>query len=191
MFQLRFDEFHVVVFAKMNKSFYTPQEKMHLCKMKTVIREGYCAIGVFRGKTEHNLGTLWRTAYILGASYIFTIDHRYKKQPSDVLKTWARIPLFHYRSFDDFSKNIPYDCRLVGVELTEDATDLHAFQHPRRAIYLLGAEDSGLSDEILKACQHRVRLHGNSSLNVAVSGSIVLHDRASKVPTTFPPLHTK
>ena len=72
--------------------------------MKTVNEKGYCAIGVFRGKTEHNVGTLWRSAYILGAAYIFTVDGKYKKQSSDVLRTWSRIPLFTYKDFDELLK---------------------------------------------------------------------------------------
>lgn len=159
--------------------------------MKTKIKEGYCAIGVFRGKTEHNLGTLWRSAYILGASYIFTVDNRYKKQSSDVLRTWARIPLFHYKNFDELLHNIPYDCRLVGIEMDEKATFLHDFQHPKRAIYLLGAENDGLPQEVRDKCHFLVKLPGNSSLNVGVTGSIVLHDRATKVPTLFPPYHSE
>ena len=73
--------------------------------MKTINKGGYCAIGVFRGKTEHNIGTLWRSAYILGAAYIFTVDNKYKKQTSDVLKSWSRIPLFHYSNFDELLNN--------------------------------------------------------------------------------------
>ena len=84
----------------------------------------YCGIGIMGHKRDHNIGTLWRSAYILGASYIFTIGKKYKKQTSDVLKTWARIPLFHYEDFDDFRKHIPYDCRLVGVELDERSVPL-------------------------------------------------------------------
>jgi tRNA G18 (ribose-2'-O)-methylase SpoU len=157
--------------------------------VKTTNKEGYCAIGVFRGKTEHNLGTLWRSAYILGASYIFTVDNRYKKQSSDVLRTWSRIPLFHYKSFDDLLANIPYDCRLVGVELDDTATFLHEFEHPKRAIYLLGSENDGLPQEVIDKCHFLIKLPGNTSLNVGVTGSIVLHDRATKVPTTLPPNH--
>lgn len=157
--------------------------------MKTVNKEGYCAIGIFRGKTEHNLGTLWRSAYILGASYIFTVDNKYKKQSSDVLRAWSRIPLFHYKTFDDLLNNIPYDCRLVGVEMDERAEFLHEFEHPKRAIYLLGAEGDGLPKEILDKCHFVIKLPGNSSLNVGVTGSIVLHDRATKMVTTFPPDH--
>ena len=146
--------------------------------MKTQNISGYCAIGVFNAKTEHNIGTLWRSAYILGATYIFTVGKRYKKQTSDVLKTWARIPYFHYDTMEDFLNNIPYDCHLIAVELTDDAQRIHTFQHPQRAIYLLGSEDQGLPENVLKKCRSVIKLEGNSSLNVAVAGSIVLHDRA-------------
>jgi tRNA G18 (ribose-2'-O)-methylase SpoU len=159
--------------------------------MKTINKEGYCAIGVYRGRTEHNLGTLWRSAYILGAAYIFTVDHKYKKQTSDVVKAWSRIPLFHYKTFEDLLNNIPYDCRLIGVELDDQAFFLHEFDHPKRAIYLLGSEDEGLPDWIKEKCHYLIRLPGNSSLNVAVTGSIVLHDRISKIPSNLPPHHNK
>ena len=151
--------------------------------------QGYFAIGIFNAKTEHNIGTLWRTAYILGAAYIFTVGKRYKKQSSDVMRTWARIPYFHYDTLDDLLENIPYDCRLIGIELTDDAGWLHEMEHPKRAIYLLGSEDQGLPESVLNRCQQVVKLPGNSSLNVAVTGSIVIHDRVSKVPTIFPENH--
>ena len=157
--------------------------------MKTTNINGYHAIGVFRGKTHHNIGTLWRSAYILGASYIFTVDGKYKKQSSDVLRTWSRIPLFTYKTFEDLLENIPFDCRLIGVEIDNRAEMLHEFEHPKRAIYLLGAEDSGLPEFVKEKCHFLIKLPGNSSLNVGVTGSIVLHDRVSKVPCDLPPNH--
>jgi tRNA G18 (ribose-2'-O)-methylase SpoU len=157
--------------------------------MKTVNIKGYHAIGIFRGKTHHNMGTLWRSAYILGASYIFTVDGKYKKQSSDVLRTWSRIPLFTYKTFEDLLDNIPYDCRLVGVEIDDRAEMLHDFEHPKRAIYLLGAEDTGLPEFVKEKCHFLIKLPGNSSLNVGVTGSIVLHDRVSKVTCDLPPNH--
>ncbi|MFT7344220.1 MAG: tRNA G18 (ribose-2'-O)-methylase SpoU [Lentimonas sp.] len=157
--------------------------------MKTNSIEGYCAMGVYGGKTEHNMGTLWRSAFILGASYIFTVKKKYKKQSSDVVRAWSRIPLFHYKEFDDLLSNIPYDCRIIGVEIDDRAEDLHSFVHPKRAIYILGAEDNGLPPYVLEKCHFIVRLRGNSSLNVGVTGSIVLHDRASKTDSTLPAYH--
>ena len=159
--------------------------------MKTQNIKGYCAIGVFRGKTHHNIGTLWRSAYILGASYIFTVDGKYKKQSSDVLRTWSRIPLFDYKTFDDLLSNIPYDCRIIGVEMDDRAEMLLEFQQPKRAIYLLGAEDTGLPEFVKEKCHMLIQLPGNNSLNVGVTGSIVLHDRVSKIPTDLPPHHNE
>jgi len=157
--------------------------------MQTINKKGYCAIGVYRGKTEHNIGTLWRSAFILGAAYIFTVENKYKKQSSDVVRAWSRIPLFHHKTFDDLLNNIPHDCRLVGVEIDDKAEWLHEFEHPKRAIYLLGAEDTGLPEEVKEKCHFLIKLPGNTSLNVGVTGSIVLHDRATKVPTDLPPYH--
>ena len=157
--------------------------------MNTKNEEGYYAIGIFRGKTSHNLGTLWRSAFIMGAKYIFTVENKYKKQSSDVVRTWSRIPLFHYDSFEDLMKNIPYDCRIIGIEIDEKSEFLHEFEHPKRAIYLLGAEDTGLPDFVKEKCHFLVRLPGNSSLNVGVTGGIVMHDRISKLQTTLPPNH--
>lgn len=161
----------------------------YLYSMNTSKTGGYAAIGVYRGKTEHNIGTLWRSAYILGAAYIFTVEKRYKKQTSDVLNAWSRIPLFHYDTFEDLLNNIPYNCRLIGVEIDDKATLLSEFEHPQRAIYLLGSEDQGLPPEVLEKCHFVIKLPGNSSMNVGVTGSIVLHDRVSKIPTALPPDH--
>ena len=147
---------------------------------------GYCGIGILRFKRDHNIGTLWRSAYILGASYIFTIGKSYKKQTSDVLKTWSKIPLFHYDTFEDFRKNLPYDCRLIGIELDERSTPLKDFEHPKRCVYLLGAEDNGLPPKVLDQCHGLIQLPGTNSLNVAVSGSLVLNDRVEKIPMKLP-----
>lgn len=40
---------------------------------------GFFGIGILNNVDELNIGTLWRSAYILGASFIFTVDRKYKK----------------------------------------------------------------------------------------------------------------
>ena len=142
---------------------------------------GYFAIGIENTKTVSNVGTLWRTAHIFGAQYIFTIGRRYKKQASDTLKTWRTIPLFNYESFDKFYKTLPFDCRLTGIEIVDNAIDISIYKHPERCIYLLGAEDYGLSKEALNKCHDIIVLPGNHCLNVSVAGSIVLYDRINKI----------
>jgi tRNA G18 (ribose-2'-O)-methylase SpoU len=139
--------------------------------------KGFFGIGIENTKTGMNVGTLWRSAQIMGASFIFTIGQRYKLQASDTLKTPRNIPLYNHRTFGEFYEAMPYDCILVGVELDEKAAPIQKFSHPKRCIYLLGAEDNGLTNVALNACHQIIQLPGEFSMNVAVAGSIVMYDR--------------
>jgi len=142
---------------------------------------GYFAIGIYHPKTSTNMGTLWRSAYIFGASFIFTIGRRYQKQASDTVKAYRHIPLYNFLDFQDFHKFLPYDCQIVCVEIADNSIALHKFNHPERAIYLLGAEDEGIPKEILKNYQIiQIISDLPFCLNVAVAGSIVMHDRFIK-----------
>ncbi len=146
----------------------------------------FYGIGIMQATREINIGTLWRSAYIMGASFIFTVDKKYKKQSSDVVVTPSRIPLYHYRDLEDLREHLPYGCPLVGVELTDNAQFVSEFEHPRRAVYLLGSETNGLSQKTLDSCHHIIKLPGDFSMNVAVAGSIIMHDRISKIPHVLP-----
>ena len=141
---------------------------------------GYFGIGIFHCKTAENIGTLWRSANILGADFIFTIGRRYQKQASDTARTTKHIPLFHFKDYDDFFAHVPYNCQVVAIEITESAIPLEAYTHPERCVYLLGAEDYGLPNDVLNRCQNVVRLLGKQCMNVATAGSIVMYDRATK-----------
>lgn len=134
-------------------------------------------VGIVNGKTESNYWSLFRTAHILNADFLFTIGKRYKKHVADTSRSAQNIPTYFYEDFDDFNNHRPYNCPLIGVELDSRSTYLHEFQHPSKAIYLLGAEDYGLTSDQLANCQSVVRLPGEESMNVSVAGSIVLHDR--------------
>lgn len=144
-------------------------------------RDGFFGIGIMHGKRQQNIGTLWRSAYIMGASFIFTIDHKYKHQSSDVQRAWTKIPLFQYDSFESFYQNLPYDCQLVGLEMDEASEPIKTFKHPKRCVYLLGCESNGLGRKVMDRCHKLVYLPGEHSLNVAVAGSVVMFDRINKV----------
>lgn len=143
-------------------------------------QRGYFGIGIYNGKNTANIGTLWRSAAILGADFIFTIGHRYQKQCSDTMKTQRHIPLFHYENGEDFFNHVPYDCPVVAVELSDDSIPLDRYCHRERCIYLLGAEDGGIPNSILDLCKETVQIIGDHCYNVAVAGSIVMYDRAVK-----------
>ncbi|MGL1930557.1 MAG: RNA methyltransferase [Desulfotalea sp.] len=158
-----------------------------MAKLKqSYTNEGFFGIGIVNNTNQLNIGTLWRSAFIMGASFIFTVDKKYKHQSSDVTKSWTKIPLFHYKDIIDLKDNLPFSTRLVGVELVENATPLAEFEHPDRATYILGNEQIGLSNKILDECESIIKLPGNFSLNVAVTGSIVLYDRTTKISRELP-----
>ena len=138
---------------------------------------GYFEIGVFHCKTHHNIGTLWRSAYQLGASGIFTIGRRYRKQSSDTLKVPGLIPLRHFVTMDDYNR--PHGAVLIGVEMSERSIPLAKFSHPMQAVYLLGAEDHGLPQYVMDMCNQVVSVESvrASSFNVAVAGSLVMYSR--------------
>jgi tRNA G18 (ribose-2'-O)-methylase SpoU len=136
---------------------------------------GYFEIGVFQPKTEHNLGTLLRSAYQLGAAGVFTIGRRYIRQSSDTYKVINKLPIRNYPTLADFKLGRPIGAVLIGIEM--GGVLLSKFSHPKTCIYLLGAEDNGLSNEARQYCNGIVSLEsvGPLSYNVAVAGSLVMY----------------
>ena len=60
--------------------------------------KGYYGIGVMNMKTSENYGTLYRTAQILNADFIFIIGARFKMQASDTMNSSKHIPLLDRKS---------------------------------------------------------------------------------------------
>ena len=75
------------------------------------------------------------------------------------------------------SFQLPRGCRLVGVELLEDAVELPSFRHPPQAAYVLGAERASLSPALLERCDIVVRIPTRFCVNLAVAGALVMYDR--------------
>lgn len=143
---------------------------------------GFFGIAVYHPKSEVNIGTLWRQAWLYDAAFIATIGRRYQKQSSDTPGVANHVPLQHYTDLDDLVGHLPYSCPLVGVELDPRAKPLTAYSHLERACYLLGAEDHGLPPAVIDRCHQLVQIPGvvPYSMNVAAAGAIVMYDRHAK-----------
>lgn len=142
---------------------------------------GYFGIGIFQPTKEVNIGTLLRSAYQLGAAFVFVIDGKFRKQCSDTYNTTRHIPLFKFKSWQQF-KAIIYDCQPVIVEFGENSIGLMGFTHPIRAAYILGSESNGLSSEIINDVNLKIEIESvrQPSYNVAMAGTIVMYDRLIK-----------
>lgn len=139
---------------------------------------GYFGIGAEGISKSMNLGTLLRTGHAFGASFVFTIAANYSKRDAkwaDTSNSFDQVPLY---SFDKQSELVlPKNCKLVGVELVDDAVWLPSFKHPSIAAYVLGREKGSLSPELLARCDHVVKIPTKFCVNLGVAGAIVMYDR--------------
>lgn len=143
---------------------------------------GFFGIGIVKAKHEANVGTLWRSAWQLGAGFLFTVATRFKYEASDTTQAYKQLPLFKYDEWGDFASNSPHGAVWVAVEM--GGVPLQDFVHPPRAVYVLGSEDNGLNRPIVEACQCHVALPKwvgrSASYNVAMAGTLVMYDRMQK-----------
>ena len=71
---------------------------------------GYFAVGIYGCKTPENVGTLWRSATLYRAAFVFTVGARYRRfQASDTAKTPNHTPLFHFKDLADLGDFIDPD----------------------------------------------------------------------------------
>jgi len=138
---------------------------------------GYFGIGMEGVSKPMNFGNLARSAHGFGASFVFTVApaKRINAPKSDTTGSKEHMPWY---TFDE-PKNLvlPDDCRLIGMELTEDAVELPSFRHPSRAAYILGPEGGSLSPEIQERCEFIVKIPIHICVNLAMAGAVIMYDR--------------
>jgi tRNA G18 (ribose-2'-O)-methylase SpoU len=164
---------------------------------------GYFAVGVDGVSKPMNLGNLQRIAHAFGASFFFTINAQVRTrdvEQADTSHAAGHMPVYRFQSAADL--RLPQGCRLVGVEITDDAIDLPRFRHPTRAAYVFGSERMSLSPAVVEACEFVVKIPTRFSINVGMAGAIALYDRVLSMggygdrpvrpggtPDTVPPRH--
>ncbi len=139
---------------------------------------GYFGIGAEGVSKSANVGALLRTAHAFGASFCFTIGAGFDARAArsaDTSDTALHVPLYRHPTLEALT--LPQGCVLVGIERTDDATELPSFRHPLNAAYVLGPERAGLSPALLARCRHVVQIPTRFSLNLSVAGALVLYDR--------------
>lgn len=139
---------------------------------------GYFGIGVEGISKPMNVGNLFRSAHAFGADFVFAIAPAVDVRAinaSDTSQTAKHLPLYEYATVDELA--LPRGCRLVGVELLDEAVDLPSFGHPERAAYVLGPERGTLSPGLVARCDFTVRIPTAFCVNVGVAGAILMYDR--------------
>lgn len=138
---------------------------------------GYFGIGVEGISKPINLGNLMRSANAFGAAFFFTIDAAAlaPRSIADTSRGSRQVP--YYALPDVAALILPRGCRLVGVEVVDEAVDLPSFHHPDCAAYVLGRERGALSAELQARCDHLIRIPTQFCINLATAGAIVMYDR--------------
>jgi tRNA G18 (ribose-2'-O)-methylase SpoU len=139
---------------------------------------GYFGIGVEGISKPMNLGAILRTAHAFRASFAFAIQPAVDVNEllqSDTSIAIENMPVHVYSSLERLS--LPMGCRLIGVEITDDAIDLPSFKHPLAAAYVLGAEQDSLSPQLTERCDYVVKIPTRFCVNVSVAAAIVMYDR--------------
>jgi tRNA G18 (ribose-2'-O)-methylase SpoU len=140
--------------------------------------KGYFGIGVEGVSKAVNVGTLFRTAHAFGASFVFTLGAQYNRREgsrSDTSDTPRSVPTYDFVDLESF--RLPQGCRLVGIEITDQAIELPSFRHPRQAAYILGAEREGLSANVQSICDYVVKIPTRFSVNLGIAGALIMYDR--------------
>ncbi|MCK5041223.1 MAG: RNA methyltransferase [Sphingomonadales bacterium] len=141
---------------------------------------GYFAIGFEGVSKTGNVGNLIRTANGFGAAFVFSVRHNLpdgELSPvlADTSKSDKSIPYYEYDSLEEM--HLPKKCKIIGIELCDEAVDLPTFRHPQNAAYILGSERLSLSQGMMDACDHIIKIPTKFCLNVATAGAIVMYDR--------------
>jgi len=147
--------------------------------------DGFLGIGIYNVKRTYNFGAVIRAARVFGADFVFSVGTRNPQEQSSI-GAELTVPLFHFKTVEEFVGAIPVNAKLVCVELTPGAFAIQSYQHPKRAVYLLGPEDGTIPDSILRM-HDKVILPGAYPLNVAMAATVVLYDRVMKGRSLAPP----
>ena len=139
---------------------------------------GYFGIGAESISKPMNLGALMRTAHAFGASFTFSVSAAPSMRVaynSDTSKSASHVPYYQWDTIGEMK--LPKGCKLVGIELTDDAVELPSFHHPQAAAYVLGGEARDLSPEMQALCSHIVKIPTRFCINLALAGALVMYDR--------------
>ena len=132
-------------------------------------------------KFSASVGTMARNAEL------FRFDKLYVSQSertgghigaTDTAKSFRRIGEFVWDEIGLISSMRDSGHKIVAIELENGATAVTDFNHPENALYIIGAEDKGISREILNTVDETVIIPADKkwSFNAADSATIVMYD---------------
>lgn len=137
-------------------------------------------IGLTNPKSPTNVGGVMRAAGCYRADAVFYTGNRYERAAqfhTDTQNVRQKIPL---TGVDSLLDSVPEDTRIICVDLVEGATPLPEFQHPEKAFYIFGPEDSTIEQSVIDRADEVVYVPTVGCMNLAASVNVLLYDRLAK-----------
>ena len=140
---------------------------------------GFACIGLERPKFAANVGGVLRACHCYGVAQVNIAGMRARdlEFKANTPKAHRHIPTFMVNRATDY---LPQNTDIVAVDLVDGAEPLPGFIHPKRALYVFGAEDGTLCDDVLSLASHRVMVPTRNCMNLSATVNIVLYDRLCK-----------
>jgi TrmH RNA methyltransferase len=131
----------------------------------------------------HNLGAIARSAAFFGVPALLIGEGPGHALPSDAAYRTSEgglehLALFRTRDLPRALAMLDPFYRTVATSLSREAMPLAELPRDRPIALVLGAEETGISPEVLAACRRQVRIPGRraiQSLNVAQAAAVFLH----------------
>ena len=157
------------------------------------MKESKVSIGLVNPKSPENVQAVMRLAGNYSVESVYFSGERYSKaaklKPCSVdmsRKVSQDIPLIQVDDIiDDLIFDTPDDLKIVCVELAENAKLLPEYQHPKNALYIFGAEDSRISQQLIDRADDVVYIPTVSCMNLSATVNVVLYDRMTKSAQEF------
>ena len=137
-------------------------------------------IALTNPKSSSNVGGAMRAAGCYNAQKVVYSGERFNRAvrlAADTQKIHETVPLMHY---EDMLTALEPDMKLVCVDLIEGAIPLPNFEHPEKAMYLFGPEDSTIKQQVINKADYVVYVPTVGCMNLAASVNVVLYDKLAK-----------
>ncbi|MGP1498703.1 MAG: TrmH family RNA methyltransferase [Schaalia odontolytica] len=133
---------------------------------------------------DFNIGAIVRTANAMGARRVHVVGRK-RWNRRGAMVTDRYLPVDHCREVADLVEHCGGEgLTLVGVDNVEGSVALESATLPERACLVFGSEASGLSDDMIEACEVVVAItqRGSTrSMNVGHAAAIVMWAHASRL----------
>ena len=133
---------------------------------------------------DFNIGSIVRTANALGARRVHVVGRK-RWNRRGAMVTDRYLPVDYQPEVGELVEHCSREgLTLVGVDNVEGSIALEGVALPERACLVFGSEASGLSEEMIRACDKVVAItqRGSTrSMNVGHAAAIVMWAHASRL----------